>query len=200
VAPGFFGWCVPAERGVVRVGVGVTAPHTPAPYLEALLDEHFPQAHVLRRSAGRIPLARPRQSAADGLLLVGDAAGHVKPLSGGGLYTGGRCAEIAGHLAARAARDSGLRQRLAEVYPARCVEAIGRELAFGDSVRHHLSRLRDPDVEMLVDEVDDPALLEFLADRADIDHFHRLPDQLASDPRLWASMLRLVPLISLAWI
>lgn len=199
VAPGFFGWCVPAECGVVRVGLGVAAPQTPTRYLDALLDTHFPQAHILRRSAGRIPLARTAQSAADGLLLVGDAAGHVKPLSGGGLYPGGRCANIAGRLAAQAARDLELRGRLPEVYLMQWTEAVGRELTFGDSVRHHLARLRDRDVEMLAEELDDPLLLQFIAERADIDRLHQLPDQLASDPRLWASMLRLVPLISLGW-
>ena len=194
VAPGFFGWAVPAEPGVVRVGVGVTPPHAPVPHLDRLLDARFPGARVLARSAGQIPLERAARPAADGLLLVGDAAGHVKPLSGGGLYIGGSCARIAGELAIQAIRDPARRRQLSSCYLKRCTEAVGRELTFGTTIRHYLSRLHDADVEKLADAIDDPQLLDFLADRADIDAFHRLPDHLSADPRLWASMLRLVPL------
>jgi len=195
VAPGFFGWAVPAGPGVVRVGVGVTPPHAPMMVLDRLLDAHFPGARVRSRAAGRIPLERVPRPAADGLLLVGDAAGHVKPLSGGGLYVGGRCARIAADLAAQAVRDPAGHERIATRYLERCDEAVGRELTFGTTLRHYLSRLHDADVEQMVDAINDPALLDFLADHADIDAFHTLPDLLSSEPRLWSSMLRLVPLL-----
>ncbi len=194
VAPGFFGWAVPAGSGVVRVGVGVTPPHAPMVFLDRLLEAQFPRVRVTSRSAGRIPLERVPRPATDGLLLVGDAAGHVKPLSGGGLYVGGRCARIAADLAAQAVRNPESRRKIGARYLERCAEAVGRELTFGTTVRHYLSRLRDADVEHIVDAIDDPALLDFLADHADIDAFHTLPDLLSSEPRLWSSMLRLVPL------
>jgi len=195
VAPGFFGWSVPAEDGVLRVGVGVLPPHAPAAFLNRLLAQRYPNLRIRSRSAGWIPLVPASQSATMGAILVGDSAGHVKPLSGGGLYTGGTCARIAGETAARVAVSEDGAVDLLATYPKRCLEAIGKEQAFGLSVRHHLSRLRDEGVEAAAAALDDRQLLQFLADHADIDHFHQLPDRLASEPRLWTSILRIVPLL-----
>jgi len=195
VAPGFFGWSVPAEAGITRVGLGVLPPQTPVAFLDRLLAERYPNLHIRTRSAGWIPLSPSHQSATTGAILVGDAAGHVKPISGGGLYTGGLCARIAGETAAQVARSEREAPELLATYPKRCQEAIGKEQAFGRSIRHHLSRLRDEDVENAASALDDPAFLQFLADHADIDHFHQLPDRLVSEPRLWTSILRIVPLL-----
>jgi len=195
VAPGFFGWSVPAEDGVIRVGVGVLPPQAPAAFLDRLLATRYPNLHIRTRSAGWIPLAPSPKSATTGAILVGDAAGHVKPLSGGGLYTGGTCARIAGETAARVAGSEEEAPELLATYPKRCLETIGREQAFGRSIRHHLFRLRDEAVENAVTALDDPKLLQFLADHADIDHFHQLPDKLVSEPSLWTSILRILPLL-----
>lgn len=207
IAPGFFGWGVPAEDGILRVGVGVLPPHAPTVFLDRLLAKRYPSFRIRSRSAGWIPLTPTPQSATTGAILVGDAAGHVKPLSGGGLYTGGLCARIAGETAARiaesAARIAGARVAGSEdgipdllaAYSKRCLEAIGREQAFGRSIRHQLSLLRDEDIEAAATALDDRQFLQFLADRADIDFFHQLPDQLASEPRLWTTLLRVVPLL-----
>ena len=195
VAPGFIGWSVPAQDGIIRVGLGAVAPHAPASLLNRLLAEHYPHARILTRSAGWIPLAPVAQPATRDALLVGDAAGHVKPLSGGGLYTGGLCARIAGETAAHSSGAESSTPELITIYPKRCLEAIGKELAFGRSIRQHLSQLTDEDAEAAATALDDSQFLQSLADYADIDHFHRLPDQLASDPYLWATILRIVPLL-----
>lgn len=195
VAPGFFGWSVAAKDGITRVGVGVLPPHAPVGFLDRLLAERYPKRRIRNRSAGWIPISPAPQTTTTGAILVGDAAGHVKPLSGGGLYTGGLCARIAGETAARIAGSEGGAPDLLATYTKRCLEAIGKEQAFGRSIRHHICHLRDEDAEAAAAALDDPQFLQFLADHADIDHFHQLPDQLASEPSLWASILRIVPLL-----
>jgi flavin-dependent dehydrogenase len=164
-------------------------------FLDRLLSKRFSSAHVRSRSGGWIPLMPAPQLAAANALLVGDAAGQVKPLSGGGLYTGGTCARVAGKEAARLSQAEEDADDVPGTYSDRCLEAIGREQTFGRSLRHHLARLRDTDVEAVAAALDDRPFLQFLADHADIDCFHKLPDQLASEPRLWATMLRIVPLL-----
>jgi len=202
VAPGFLGWSVPAEDGITRVGLGVLPPHVPLAYVDRLLAQLSPKRRIRSRSAGWIPLSPAPRLATTGAILVGDAAGHVKPLSGGGLYTGGLCARIAGETAARIVKSGALiaeseggSSDLLAAYPRRCLEAIGKEQAFGRSIRHHLSRLRDEDVESAAASLDDPQFLQFLADHADIDRFHQLPDRLVSEPRLWTTILRIIPLL-----
>ena len=210
VAPGFFGWSVPAEDGILRVGLGVLPPQAPMAFLDRLLMRHFPTARIRSRSAGWIPLAPALAITAPGLLLVGDAAGHVKPLSGGGLYTGGACARIAGEIAAQIAgdhvaqrpgsksTDTQARDGASDLYASyisRCQEVLGKEQAFGQSMRTHISQLSDDNVEAVASALNVPQLLQFLADEADIDFFHKLPDRLASEPRLWSTLLNLVPLL-----
>ena len=202
IAPGFFGWSVPAESGILRVGLGVLPPHAPMAFLDRLLADHFPTAHIRSRSAGWIPFGPAPQTAAPGVLLVGDAAGHVKPLSGGGLYTGGTCARIAGETAARIAVSEGQvleshdsTSDLYASYTSRCQEMLGKEQAFGQSMQSHISKLGDHAVEAVAAALNDCQLLQFLAEEADIDFFHQLPDRLASEPRLWGTLLRVIPLL-----
>lgn len=202
IAPGFFGWSVPAASGILRVGLGVLPPQAPMRFLDRLVAHHYPESRILSRTAGWIPIAPVPRITAPGALLVGDAAGHVKPLSGGGLYTGGACARIAGKIAASIAasenQEAGSNDSpdiLVKAYAAQCQETLGKEQAFGQSMRNHMSELADKDVEAVAEALNDPQLLQFLADKADIDFFHQLPDRLASEPRLWGTLLRIIPLL-----
>src|SRR2546428_7438618 len=95
-APGFFAWLMPIGDRRARVGVCVDpqlAGRAPLHYLESLLRRHpvvarrLRYARIERKLAGPIPVLASRSpTAADGMILVGDAPGHVKAASGGGLY------------------------------------------------------------------------------------------------------------------
>jgi geranylgeranyl reductase family protein len=195
VAPGFFAWMVPADDQTARLGLGVSPEHDPMLYLDRLLDAQFPECRVVSRSGGRIPTSPARHAAADGVLLVGDAAGQVKPLSGGGLFPGGVCARIAGRIAAEAAR-ARRPDRMASAYESEWRSAVGREIAFGRSIRRISSMVSDRELSAVFAACDDQDLLAFLAEHADIDRFHRLPDNLAVHPSLWGKILRLLPLVA----
>ena len=130
----------------------------------------------------------------DSILLVGDSAGQVKPLSGGGLYTGGLCARIAGRVAAEATRAERTdEERLAE-YATRCDRAIGKELRFGSAARGLLDSLSDERLCEALDALDHPELLSFLARVGDIDRLRGIPRLLLRERRLWK---RILPFLSL---
>ncbi len=66
-------------------------------------------------NVGGLPLGPPAATVVDGLVAVGDAAGQVKPTSGGGIYPGLVAAKIAGGVAAAAALEGdGSVERLGE--------------------------------------------------------------------------------------
>lgn len=195
VAPGFIAWAVPAEEGRLRVGLGVVPPFDPSEHLDRLLSTRFPECRVLSRAGGWIPVAPTPRSATDSVFLIGDAAGQVKPLSGGGLFLGGICARIAGRIAAETALSGVPNQRAAAAYESEWRSTIGREIAFGRSIRRILETLTDRDLNAVIATCDEPDLLSFLAEQADIDRFHRLPDELAARPLLWGKVLRLLPCI-----
>lgn len=106
LARGYLAWVAPAP-GFFQVGLAVN--DRAKPDLKAFLAHTEPlfgyaSARVVERRSGRIPCGGPvTPFAAPGVLLIGDAAGHVSPLTGGGIRLafryGRRAAQlIADHL------------------------------------------------------------------------------------------------------
>ncbi|MFO1413711.1 MAG: NAD(P)/FAD-dependent oxidoreductase [Burkholderiales bacterium] len=91
LAPGYIGWVVAGHGGFFQVGLAARRPATPdlAAFerkVAALFD--FGAATRVARRGGPIPVGgRVAPFAAPGVVLVGDAAGLVSPLSAGGIHT-----------------------------------------------------------------------------------------------------------------
>lgn len=109
LAPGYIAWLVPGAGGITQVGLACRRPAKPS--LDAFVAKvsslfDFSQARVVARRSGPIPVGgMVRPVSAPGVLLVGDAAGIVSPLTAGGIFTavqfGRRAGEcIAAHLEA----------------------------------------------------------------------------------------------------
>ena len=111
-APGGYAWVFPKGHGYAEIGLGVIATMTDKPaqwhldkfIRQSFFRERFTHSRVLEVQGGGVPLAAPlRTQYADNLILVGDAARHVNPITGGGLHTavaGGKIAAdfLIGHL------------------------------------------------------------------------------------------------------
>jgi geranylgeranyl reductase family protein len=123
--PGGYGWVFP-KADHVNVGVGGWQSEGPRlrAHLRRLLDAHgLPEAAVRELRGHRLPLRRPGSPLARGrVLLVGDAAGLVDPLSGDGMYE----AFVSSRLAAEAILDllAGRAPSLEPYQPA-LVRALG---------------------------------------------------------------------------
>jgi flavin-dependent dehydrogenase len=87
-APGYIGWAVPGV-GATQIGLAGRAPFRPR--LEEFLTRlrrvfNLDRARALSHRHGWIPAGGPVSPArAPGVLLIGDAAGHVSPLTAGGI-------------------------------------------------------------------------------------------------------------------
>ena len=95
-APGGYAWVFPKGHGYAEIGLGVIRTLTERDarwHLDhfmhrSFLAERFRNARVIEIQGGGVPLAAPlKQIFADGLILVGDAARHVNPITGGGIHT-----------------------------------------------------------------------------------------------------------------
>lgn len=112
LAPGYIGWVVPG-CGVVQVGIA--AKRAERPEFEAFLARvktlfDFSGAALVARRSGAIPCGGVVRPAAMGrVLLVGDAAGMVSPLTAGGIFTaidfGARAADAIGDFLAGTGPD-----------------------------------------------------------------------------------------------
>lgn len=112
LAPGYFGWLFTGVGGVAQLGIAGRLPHQPD--LDALIQKlrkrfDFRLATRMARRGGLIPVGGPlRRWHAPGVVLIGDAAGLVSPLTGGGIHTAIESGEQAADALAASLRDERL--------------------------------------------------------------------------------------------
>lgn len=182
VAPGFFAWAIPGPD-FLRVGLCTwRTDDAPAAYLKSLLSRpEFAAGHRIASSSGRIPVGPGKRAVSGRVVLVGDAACHAKPLSGGGVFTGIRGAELCSKVVDGFLRDpSGTRL---EDYDRLWMSEFGKELAKAFRIRKVFVALSDKRMDKAMRLFDDPSVKSLLQDRGDIDY----PASLSS------SVLKLVP-------
>jgi len=101
LARGYIGWIVPGHGGVYQVGLACRRPKRPrlARFVRSLAPLFdFGEARRIGYRGGLIPIGGPvSPMAAANVLLVGDAAGLVSPLSAGGIHTALESGWIAAH-------------------------------------------------------------------------------------------------------
>jgi geranylgeranyl reductase family protein len=139
IVAGGYGWIFPKED---HVNVGVAGWEREAPglrrHLARLVEAHGLSAESLvRPRAHRLPLRAPRASlAGNGVLLVGDAAGVVDPLSGDGIFEALASAEEA------AATAAGFLDGSASIdeYPPRLLARLGALSASSWEWKHAYDR------------------------------------------------------------
>lgn len=147
LAPGFFTWEIPCGDHT-RVGLCTSwSAGPPMQYLRRLLKATGCEDRVIGMHSGKIPLACEGRIVSDRVMLVGDAACQVKPVSGGGLYPGlvaaGKLAETASD-----ALESGKTDcRTLGGYETECEKAFGGELRRGYRLRRMFTRMSDGDLD-----------------------------------------------------
>lgn len=160
VAPGFFAWIVPTTGK--RCLVGLMCREFPGSHLRSFLAQLHEEGRVgspdVQVKYGRIPLKPPKLSYGSRVLLVGDAAGQVKPTTGGGIYYGVLCADKAAEVLDGALREDDLsKERLSE-YQRAWKQALNDELRIGYLSRMAFERLGDKAIDKLFDIVRDYSL------------------------------------------
>lgn len=113
-APGGYAWVFPKGHGYAEVGLGVIPTATKVNAREQLdyflkksfFAERFKDARILEIQGGGVPLAAPLKTQyADNMILVGDAARHVNPITGGGIHTALSGGKIAADFLTAAIRE-----------------------------------------------------------------------------------------------
>lgn len=110
LAPGYIGWVVP---GVGITQVGLACQRRVKPDVERFVHElsgvfDFRRARIVGRRGGLIPVGGPvRPIGCHDVLLVGDAAGLVSPLTAGGIHTALHFGRRAGQLISDYLLDGG---------------------------------------------------------------------------------------------
>ena len=108
-APQGYFWIFPKGDKKANIGLGVSGligkKKSALSFLNDFMERYYPAAPVLTTIAGGVPCSITLDKiSAPGIMLVGDAARQVNPLSGGGIASGMIGGSIAGRIAAEAVK------------------------------------------------------------------------------------------------
>jgi len=155
VAPKGYAWVFPKGEDCANVGLGIGGDmsdekHRAVDYLKAFVRNKFPDGKTVAEMYGAVPLSGPiYESVADGLVLVGDAARQVNPLTGGGILYAIHAGEIAGDVIAKAMQEKDFSKKRLMEYENRWRSAFGKRLETGLKAKDFFFKLSDEDLNTL---------------------------------------------------
>ena len=167
--PGFFGWLVPTtpDKGLA----GLLVPNDPASYLRDFLYHLQAQGKIASTEAdmkfGTIPLGTLPRTYGDRIIAVGDAAGQVKPTTGGGIYYGLLCANIAAECLHQAFLANDFSAARLSSYDKQWRAKLNRELQSGYRARWFYKKLSNRHIDKLISVAQDNGIPRLIAEWPD---------------------------------
>ena len=153
VAPDFFAWLVPTSSD--KAFAGLLSLHNPGEHLKEFIvslietGKVVPGDYSIRYDG--IPLRPLSRTFAERILVVGDAAGQVKPTTGGGIYFSLLCAEIAAETLHRALEKNDLSASQLADYEKKWHKKLLHELRVDYRAHQLYASLSDNQLERLFD-------------------------------------------------
>ena len=154
VAPGAYVWIFPKGEGLANVGIGTQG--VPARRcLDRFIETHpqrFKKARVLSMGAAPVPIGgQIEELVQDGLMLCGDTAGQVIPLTGAGIHSGIAAGRIAGQVAAEALLEGNISREKLSAYPEQFNKVWGQCIIGSFKVQQLIVKLSDQELNQLAD-------------------------------------------------
>ncbi len=165
-APGGYAWVFWKGADVANVGIGVNLSriHDRAEakrYLDALIHRtpSLAKAEVIEEVAGAVSVSMPlEKTVAPGVLLAGDAARLIDPLTGGGILNGCLSGKLAGETASAAVAAADASMEALSAYERRWRGRLEEELARHYLIKERLLRLDDDTVNRAIRAIVDSKL------------------------------------------
>ena len=167
VAPGGYVWIFPKGKDVANVGIGILASLSESGKALQLLDKfiathpELKKGQPIRFLSGADPVAEPIESVRDNLLLVGDAARHVDPITGGGLMTSIEGGKLAGEIIGKAVEKQRFDYQMLSEYETKWKVAFGKKLHRNYVAKEIMLDMEDKTLDMLADSLKDYKFEEF---------------------------------------
>ncbi|HIK02812.1 TPA: NAD(P)/FAD-dependent oxidoreductase [archaeon] len=184
IAPKFFAWIVPTNK-TLRVGLAV--PERAKEYLDKFLKKHFGKAEIIQQIGGQIPIGWRDEIVKGNIALLGDAAGQVKPTTGGGVYMGMASAKIL----ANAIKNEDLGQ-----YVEGWNKKIRPELEHGLKIRKFFDKLSDNELDRIFALLQNEKLRNLIVEHGDMDKPSALVKAVLGNPKLIGEFL---PYLKYLW-
>ncbi len=178
----FFSWQIPLSKGSL---IGSAAIGGKKPY--EILKNRFRdfERKSIAIYSGGIPVGYSKKTVDNNVMLVGDAASQVKPLSGGGLYPGLVSAEICGEVAVKALRNEDCNKKSLLEYQRKWQSGVGKEIKNGLHLRKIYRSLKRRDLDKILKALNNRKSLSIIGSMGNIDHPSAIAGPLVkSSPKL----------------
>jgi digeranylgeranylglycerophospholipid reductase len=164
VAPGGYAWIFPKGDDMANVGLGILTTQTDKTAYEHLLE--FVKNNPATRNAQPVELnvggdpvgGMLKDIIADNVMVVGDAASMVNPLTGGGIISGMTGGMIAGQVAADAIKDKDYSKKRLTEYKDKAKTEIGDSFIKYLKAKEYLLSLSDEELDSIADAFQDAEL------------------------------------------
>jgi digeranylgeranylglycerophospholipid reductase len=150
IAPQGYAWVFPKGDNRANIGLGIrSSEDTAYNYLKKFTSKIG--GRTVEFNVGAVPVGGPiKKTYGNGIMVVGDAAGQVDPVTGGGIHVSAKCAKIAGTVAAEAIQKDDFSERFLKNYEKEWKNQIGKDLQKSLRFRKIFDKLNDKDVNNLV--------------------------------------------------
>jgi digeranylgeranylglycerophospholipid reductase len=192
IAPNGYAWVFPKGADSANVGIGIGGEvssdhHRALDYLNAFVNDRFPNGKVIAEAFGVVPLSGPKyKTVANGMILVGDAARHVNPFTGGGIVYAMQGGEIAGDVIAKAAHEKDFSKRMLMEYEKRWRKEFGRILDVGSRIKDIVLGLNSQDLNKFFHLLAGELKIKGYSERG------LLKEVIKKNPKILLSLLRMM--------
>ena len=157
-APGGYIWVFPKGKKFANIGIGISGKYSKhksaQKYLDEFMEREYPDAAILTTMCGGVPCAKPMEKpVADGIMLVGDAAHQINPMTGGGIVAGMKGGWIAGQIAAEAIKKNDYSEDSLLEYPKRMRKDFGKNHERFYKIKEVTEKLTNEELDSIAEKV-----------------------------------------------
>jgi digeranylgeranylglycerophospholipid reductase len=168
VAPEGYLWIFPKGGRSANVGIGISGKksgsgHRAKDYLDRFIQKTFPKGKPIEFIVGGVSVCRPLEcTVADGLIITGDAARVVDPLTGGGIYNAMFTGRLAAQVAADCIAQGNTGKKALMAYDAGWrASKMGKSIERNYHIKEYLIKLSDEKLNAIIHSVTKLNLTEF---------------------------------------
>lgn len=162
-APAGYLWIFPKGNGTANVGIGLKGSGAKS-LLDKFIQEHqavFSGARIERSQAAPVPVGGEIENyVTDNMMLCGDAAGQVIPLTGAGIHTSVVAGKIAGEVAGKAALEGDVSSVRLSVYKEKFDSVWGGKISNSLRALESFERFSDDELNIITDFLDGQDLVD----------------------------------------
>ncbi|MEA3559229.1 MAG: NAD(P)/FAD-dependent oxidoreductase [Candidatus Thermoplasmatota archaeon] len=168
IAPGGYIWCFPKDSDTANVGIGINGAMIDGPsaakrYLDSFIEnnERFAKGKITEINGGGVSVSLPlEETVSDHLVVVGDAARMIDPLTGGGIYNSCFAGIQAGRTICEALERGNTSKASLEIYDTRWREGLETEMARNYLAKEKLLEVSDEILDKVISAVSEYDLKE----------------------------------------